>query len=141
MTEQSYASHAHRPVPSFVAAIFALAAIVLFVGAWGLDWPTLEAGAISLSVAVFALVAASRLYTTRLQDRIILLEMKVRCAEVLIAGADARLGELSPKQIVALRFASDAELGELLEHAIRETLPPTAIKQAIKNWRADNFRA
>ena len=82
----------------------------------------------------------SRTYITRLQDRIILLEMKVRCAEVLPAGQDARLRELTPKQIVALRFASDEELGELLERAIREKLPPTEIKRAIKRWRADLLR-
>ena len=59
-----------------------------------------------------ALVSISRSYIMRLQDRIILLEMKVRCAEVLPAGQDARLAELVPKQIVALRFASDDELGD-----------------------------
>jgi hypothetical protein len=76
----------------------------------------------------------------RLQDRIIMLEMKVRCAEVLPAGQDARLNELTPKQIVALRFASDTELGDLLERAIREKMPPSAIKQAVKNWRPDHLR-
>lgn len=140
MTQQSYASHAHHPVPTYIATIFVLAAIILFVGAWALEWPTMEAGALCLSVSVVALASASRQYTTRLQDRIILLEMKVRCAEVLPAGQDARLAQLGPKQIVALRFASDAELGELLDRAVRENLPPRVIKQAIKNWRADNFR-
>ena len=82
----------------------------------------------------------SRTYTTALQDRIILLEMKVRCAEVLPAGQDARLAELGPKQVVALRFASDEELGALLERAIREKLPPQEIKRAIKTWRPDYLR-
>jgi hypothetical protein len=91
-------------------------------------------------MAVFVLVAISRLYTVRLQDRIILLEMKVRAAEVLPAGQDARLSELDPKQVVALRFAPDAELGELLDRAIREKLPPVEIKRAIRNWRGDYLR-
>jgi hypothetical protein len=76
----------------------------------------------------------------KLQDRIILLEMKVRCAELLPAGQDARLSELLPRQIIALRFASDEELGELLERAIRDRLPPREIKRAIKQWRADTLR-
>ena len=40
----------------------------------------------------------------------------------------------------ALRFASDEELGELLERAIHDRLPPTEIKRAIKRWRADLLR-
>jgi hypothetical protein len=138
--EQSFASHAHHPVPTYVATVFALLAIVLLVGNWAFEWPTLEAGAVSLTLAVMVLIAISRTYITRLQDRIILLEMKVRCAEVLPAGEDVRLSALTPKQIVALRFASDEELGELLDRAVREHLPPVEIKRAIKRWRADRLR-
>jgi hypothetical protein len=137
---QSYASHAHHPVPTYVAGLLVLGATVALVGAWAFGWPTLEAGAVILSLAVVVLVAMSRTYITRLQDRIILLEMKVRCAEQLPAGQDARLNALSPKQVVALRFASDEELGELLDRAIRENMPPREIKRAIKTWRGDYFR-
>jgi hypothetical protein len=66
--------------------------------------------------------------------------MKVRCAEGLPAGEDARLTQLSPKQIVALRFASDAELGDLLDRAIRDRLSPDDIKRAIRQWRPDAHR-
>ena len=137
---QSFASHAHRPVPTLVAAAFALLAIVLLIGAWQFSWATFYPGVLSLSAAVVVLVSISRSYIVRLQDRIILLEMKVRCAEVLPAGQDARLAELSPKQIVALRFASDSELGALLDRAIREKLPPKEIKRAITHWREDLLR-
>ena len=67
---------------------------------------------------------STALYTTKLQDRIIMLEMKVRCAELLAAGEDAKLAQLGPKQIAALRFASDQELGALLDRAVREQLAP-----------------
>lgn len=138
--EQSYESHAHHPVPTYLATVFALVAIVTLVGAWLFGWATLYPGVVSLSLAVAALVSMSRTYITRLQDRIILLEMKVRCAEVLPAGQDARLSELSPKQVVALRFASDEELGALLDRALREKLPPAEIKKAVRKWRGDYFR-
>jgi hypothetical protein len=137
---QSFATHAHRPVPTAIAGVLTIAAFILLAGSWLLGWNTLQAGVVILSMAVFVLVAISRLYTVRLQDRIILLEMKVRAAEVLAAGQDARLSELDPKQVVALRFASDAELGELLDRAIREKLPPVEIKRAIRNWRGDYLR-
>jgi hypothetical protein len=140
VAEQSFASHGHHPVPTYAASLFALAAIILLVGAWAFDWATLEAGVVSLALAVIVLVGISRLYITKLQDRIIMLEMKVRCAEVLPAGEDARLNELTPKQIVALRFASDEELGPLLERAVREKLPPTEIKRAVTRWRPDHLR-
>ena len=140
MAEQSFQSHAHRPVATSVAGLFTLAAIVLIGGAGLFEWPTLMIGLISLSFGVATLVAISRTYIVKLQDRIILLEMKVRCAEVLPAGQDARLNELSPRQIIALRFASDEELGELLERAIREKLPPVEIKRAVKRWRPDLLR-
>ncbi len=140
MKKQSFESHAHHPIRTYVAGALTLLAIICLLGAALFDWPTLELGSVVLSLAVAVLVSMSRSYITRLQDRIILLEMKVRCAEVLPAGLDARLSELSPKQIVALRFASDEELGELLERAIREKLPPVEIKRAIKHWRPDDLR-
>lgn len=140
MAGQSYARHAHHPVPTYFAAAFTIAAMVWLTGAWLFGWSTLAIGAVSLSFGVAFLVSISRGYIVRLQDRIIMLEMKVRCAELLPAGQDARLAELTPKQIVALRFASDAELGELLERAVREKLPPKAIKQAIRQWRPDHLR-
>lgn len=140
MSEQSFANHAHRPLMTNAAGAFAITALIFIVGSWVAGWEALYPGLVSLVLAVVVLVSISRVYIVRLQDRIIMLEMKVRCAEVLPAGQDARLSELTPKQIVALRFASDAELGELLDRAIREKLPPKEIKRAVKHWRADYLR-
>jgi hypothetical protein len=58
----------------------------------------------------------------------------------LSAGQDAQLAKLSPKQIVALRFASDEEFGALLERAARENLSPRDIKASIRTWRPDLHR-
>jgi Family of unknown function (DUF6526) len=137
---QSYASHIHHPVQTYFAIVFTLIAIVALVGAWLFEWGTLAPGAVSLSLAVAALVSISRAYITRLQDRIIMLEMKVRCTELLPAFQAAQLGHLGPKQIAALRFASDDELGALLQRAVTEKLPPREIKKAVRNWRTDYFR-
>lgn len=137
---QSFESHTHHPVPSYVASAFGLFAIVALAGAWLFDWPTLMPGVVSLSLAVASLISLTRSYVIRLQDRIIQLEMKVRCAELLPAGEDRRLAELTPRQVVALRFASDAELGDLLDRAVREKLPPREIKRAVKLWRPDHLR-
>ena len=138
--EQSYANHGHHPVPTYIAGAATLTTLILFLGAWLGDWDTRDLAFLTLTIDVVMLVTISRNYIVRLQDRIIMLEMKVRCAEVLPAGQDALLGELTPKQIVALRFASDEELGDLLQRAVNEKMEPKVIKQSIKRWRPDYFR-
>ena len=47
---------------------------------------------------------------------------------------------LTIKQIIGLRFASDAEFVELARKAAYEGLSQDAIKRAVKNWRADHNR-
>lgn len=137
---QSYASHAHHPVQTYIATVFTLIAMVTLIGTWLFDWQLLHLGVVSLSLAVAVLVSISRVYITRLQDRIIMLEMQVRTAGFLPVDKVALLSKLTPKQIVALRFASDEELGALLARAVSENLPPQVIKQSIKNWRPDHHR-
>jgi len=137
---QSFEQHAHHPVPTYIATVLWLGAFVAWLGSRFLGWDAADVSMGLLFGAVFMALSIGRIYTVRLQDRIILLEMKVRCAEVLPAGEDARLAQLSAKQIVALRFASDAELGGLLDRAVREQLSPTDIKRAVSQWRADHHR-
>jgi hypothetical protein len=138
--EQNYARHAHQPVPTYVAGAFTLIATISFVVAWFFGWVWRDLGMLSLSLAVAVLVAISRVYIVRLQDRIILLEMRIRGAELLPPELEARLLQLRPKQVVALRFASDAELADLLEKAVRENLSPDQIKREVKHWRPDLLR-
>jgi hypothetical protein len=140
MAEQSFQSHTHRPTHTAIAALFALLALIFIVRTmyFGTDMRDL---AILMTVfAVFVLAAISRVYIVKLQDRIIMLEEKVRAAELLPAGQDAQLSKLSPKQIAALRFASDEEFPALLDRAARENLAPKEIKAAVKNWRPDLHR-
>lgn len=139
MAEQSFQSHAHRPTHTAIVWLFAVIALVL----WFRNPAGYEAGnwmMLMVILAIFELGWISRVYTVKLQDRIIMLEVKVRAAELLTAGADAPLARLTPKQITALRFAGDEEFGALLERAARENMEPKAIKAAIKNWRADLHR-
>lgn len=140
MTGQSATSHAHHPVPTYAATVLWLAGMVMLAGSMALDWPLRDAGVVVLGLSIFPVIGIGRWYTVKLQDRIIQLEMQVRCARVLPAGQDDLLAQLSPKQIVALRFASDDELGDLLARAVREQMTPSAIKQAVKQWRPDYLR-
>jgi len=140
MAEQSFQNHAHRPTLTGITWLFAVLALTFeiqttFFGRERRGWAVMM-----LTLAVLMLGWISRAYTVKLQDRIIMLEEKVRAAELLTAGQDAQLAKLSPKQIAALRFASNEEFGPLLERAARENLPPKEIKAAIKTWRPDLHR-
>ena len=134
---QTAASHANRPVLAGVAALFSFLALWFFVSEMVRFRGPLMYGALCLTVAVMVLVAISRIYIVRLQDRIIRLEMQVRLARL---GLDASFPRLSLRQLVALRFAPDAELPALVNRALTENLTSTQIKQAIRAWQADWYR-
>ena len=140
MAEQSFQSHAHHPRATYVATLFWLIALVLFIGQVFFGWNTANGTIAAILLSIAPLVAISRWYVVALQDRIIMLEVKIRAAELLNTGHDASLAKLSPKQIVALRFASDEEFGALLERAARENLSPKDIKASIRTWRPDPYR-
>jgi Family of unknown function (DUF6526) len=140
MAEQSFQSHVHHPRATYLAALFWLVALMLLIGQAFFAWNVTNWLFTMILLALVPLVAISRWYIVTLQDRIIMLEVKVRAAELLNAGQDAQLARLSAKQIAALRFASDEEFGSLLERAARENLSPKEIKASIRTWRPDWHR-
>ena len=81
-----------------------------------------------------------RIYATKNQDRIIRLEMRQRYFEMTGKSFAEKENQLRLGQIIALRFASDEELLNLMEKAIAEKLKSKEIKQAIRNWQADTNR-
>ncbi|HEV8632423.1 MAG TPA: DUF6526 family protein [Thermoanaerobaculia bacterium] len=94
-----------------------------------------------LAIALGLFVYGVRTFDTRLQDRIIRLEMRLRLAELLPADLRARIGELRPGQLIALRFAPDAELVELTRAVLEGRLKKgSEIKQRIQTWEPDYFR-
>jgi predicted phage-related endonuclease len=139
MAEQTYETHRHNPKLTGIGFLFLSVAAVAF----GLRWLDIggrvafAAGLAALMASQLVMLIISRYYTTRLQDRIIKLEMKLRCAQLLSPAGHAAAGRLSNAQIIALRFASDQELPALLERADREHLTAEQIKKAVKNWVPD----
>ena len=139
---QSYGNHAHQPIATIVGNLFLIAALTAF----GLRWFGIG-GRTTFALGLFALVGAiattlviSRLFTTRLQDRIIRLEMRVRALSLLTPAGQRQLDQCTIKQIAALRFASDSELPALLERTVRENLKPNDIKRAVTTWIPDHDR-
>lgn len=135
--QQSYATHRHRPYLTWVASICATAALVIFAGDWLRGVHSGQAGLVLLALATVALVSMSRVYITRLQNRIIRLEMRVRLMGLLPQDQRGKIDQLTVAQLVGLRFASDPELPALVDRAIAERLSREDIKKAIKNWVPD----
>ena len=139
MAAQTFETHRHNPKLTGIGFTFLVASAVAF----GLRWfeiggrAAFGAGLGALMASQLVMLIISRAYTTKLQDRIIKLEMKIRCAQLLSPAGHAAAARLSNAQLVALRFASDGELPALLERADREHLAPDQIKRAIKNWVPD----
>lgn len=137
---QSYANHAHRPRLWAVGVLAWLAALALYLGTWFFGRPWRPGAELALLVAVAASLLIGRVYVTALQDRIIRAEMRARVLSLAGPVALADFGRLTMKQIVALRFASDAELPALMERAVREGLSPDAIKREVRQWVPDHDR-
>ena len=139
---QNFANHVHRPVATGVGSLFVLIAAAAFALRWfGIGGrASMAVGLVCVLAALSVLLTVSRTYITRLQDRIIKLEMRVRTAALLTPEQQRLLFQLDNKRIAALRFASDAELAALIERATREQLTPVDIKRAVKTWVADNDR-
>ena len=107
------------------------------------------ATAMSAETIIWALTALaliiiglfSRIHALWAQDRVIRLEMRLKLIEVLPDDLKSRIYDLSTGQLVALRFASDAELPGLVRRVLDGSLnEQKAIKQAIVNWKADYQR-
>jgi len=93
-----------------------------------------------VTIALLGLVFKTRLYALKVQTRVIRLEERLRLSTLLKEPLRARIGELTESQLVALRFASDAEVAALVEETLAKKLSNAAIKKQIKNWKADTFR-
>jgi hypothetical protein len=94
------------------------------------------------ATVMFGLVAVARVSPLRVQDRVIRLEEQLRLARVLPADLQSRVGELRPAHLVALRFASDEEVTELVRKVLANpAMTQKEIKQQVRNWKGDYFRA
>ena len=102
---------------------------------WALGFWTL------LGFTLILLALASRLQALKAQDRTIRLEERLRYKEILSPDLAKRASEMPTGNIIALRFASDEELPDLVSQVLDGKLNSSKeIKMAIKNWRGDYHR-
>ena len=82
----------------------------------------------------------ARMYALKLQNRIIINEMRNRYFHLTGKSFEEKELNLRLGQIIALRFAGNDELLGLMDRAIAEKLTAKEIKQQIKNWKGDYIR-
>jgi hypothetical protein len=143
MQEQNLSNHArYIPLYHFVLAgvifLSIIGSVVNLCNSMG-DHQRLYSAA--LLVVVFACLALiffyMRAFALCAQDRAIRAEENLRHFAMTGKLLDSRL---TVGQIIALRFASDAEFVELARKAADEKMSSGDIKKTIKTWRPDYHR-
>jgi hypothetical protein len=141
MTAQTYATHRRAvPLPYTVALGVLLVHVVVTVVAL-VRHPSLGAAwAVVVAMALVVGVLWARVMAQAPQDRVIRLEEQLRLQRVLPPADAARaIAELRTGQLIALRFAPDAELPDLVRRTLAgEFAAPEDIKRAVRDWRADH---
>jgi hypothetical protein len=138
---QSFESHTKWD-PWFHFFLAPLALIFFFASVYEL-WknPSWTTGAhVLMAVWAIVFVFKMRIYSLKVQDRVIRLEERLRMERLLTESMKARIPELTERQLIALRFASDGELAGIVEKTLSQKLDPKQIKQAIQSWRPDFWR-
>ena len=140
---QSYRKHA-RWLPGF--HFFVIPVLLVNLGnsirhLW--RDPTLHFGfEMVLAAALLTLGFLSRIQALTVQDRVIRLEMRLRLRGLLPPDLHQSIDTLTHRQLVALRFASDAEMAELVRDVLAGKLAANKdIKGRIKSWQSDWLRA
>jgi cell division protein FtsL len=144
MAEQNFSNHV-RWVPGF--HLFVMPVMALNFG-WSIyRW---KVASFSLDAFINVLTAAAlimlmlyaRQFALKVQDRVIRLEERMRLERLLPADLKPRIEEFTSGQLVAMRFACDAELPALARKVLAENIKGgKAIKQMVQTWRADYLRA
>lgn len=140
---QTYRNHVRRTPALYNLAALVLLANVLWAGyvmAVSFSWSAVVGLLVALALVV--VTSYARVQTLTVQNRVIRLEERLRYDRLLAPDIATRAAALPIAQVIALRFASDAELpllvGEVLSGQLTE---PKAIKMRVKEWRPDFLRA
>ena len=139
---QNYGNHSRMVAPFHYVALPLLLINFgwsIYRGITAMSTETIIGALTALALIIIGLF--SRIHALWAQDRVIRLEMRLKLIEVLPDDLKSRIDDLSTAHLVALRFASDAELPGLVRRVLDGSLTEQkAIKQAIVNWQADYQR-
>jgi hypothetical protein len=138
---QTLANHARFDPPMHFIILPVLALNVIYACIHAYQRPHFGSyWLILISVILVMLALKARIYALRVQDRVIRLEERLRLAALLPEPTGSRIAELTEQQLIALRFASDAEIPGLVQQTLAQNLTGPQIKKAIVQWRPDYWR-
>ena len=101
-------------------------------GAWMAWWEVV----LAVALALFAWTA--RAMALRVQDRLIVFEETTRLSQHVGQDIKHRVHDLTPGELIALRFCDNAELDELTRAVLGGELKGREnIKRRIRKWRPD----
>jgi hypothetical protein len=111
MATQSYQSHA-RFVPLYHFVTLPILLVNVLLMGWNVvGGPSLTAAwALLMAIALFLAALFGRVFALKVQDRVIRLEERMRLRDLLPAELKGRVNDFTPEQLIAIRFASDAEV-------------------------------
>jgi Family of unknown function (DUF6526) len=140
---QSYNKHARLLPPFHFFAIPILLVNLLNEGRHlYLDPSRHTAWQVILAAALLMVGFLSRIQALTVQDRVIRLEMRLRLRGLLPPDLQPNIETLTHRQLVALRFAGDAEMADLVRDVLAGKLTTgKEIKMRIKSWQSDWLRA
>ena len=139
---QNFANHIRHDKLAYFYIATLLVTLILGVAALFTESSRILVGALLLNtVATLLLAINARGYGTKVQDRVVRLEMRLRLKEVLGGDTHGRIKDFTLSQLVGLRFASDAELPELSRKVLDENITSSKqIKQMVTDWQPDHLR-
>ncbi|HMG96208.1 MAG TPA: DUF6526 family protein [Gemmatimonadaceae bacterium] len=144
MADQSQTLASHRrwiPMWHFFAIPVLVANVIVVATHFARDPQLINGWAVIVAIALLVGILLSRTMPLRAQDRIIRLEERSRLERLLPSDLRGRVGELTPSQLIAIRFAPDDEIPDLTRRALSGELKSQGdIKRAIRNWRSDHLR-
>ncbi|MDP4282780.1 MAG: DUF6526 family protein [Bacteroidota bacterium] len=143
MSNQNLKNHA-RIVPGYHYLLFLILFVCLVISTWNIFRACNHQSGRLVAVAIFGLTISAlllawytRSFALAAQDRAIRAEEKFRHFVLTGKLPDSRL---TLKQLIALRFAEDAEFILLAQKAADNNMSPVDIKKAIINWKSDEHR-
>ena len=137
MERQTYGTHAHRPTAWNIVWLISVLGMLAAVWVAIRDRTLVAHVVLLLAIGLLGTISLLRIFVLRVQDRVIRLEMRIRMSRL---GLDQEFDQLEPRQVIALRFASDAEMTALAHRTIAEKLVPDQIKRAVIDWQGDYHR-
>ena len=141
-TPQTYANHA-RYVPLYHYVGWPIFLLNLLWAAYRLvtDFSVETCFGALLAFGLLVTLLYARVFALMAQDRVIRLEERLRLRELLPSDLQTRINDFTASQLIALRFASDAELPDLARQVLAEEITSRkVIKERIQTWRPDYQR-